>query len=166
MSVFVLRCFTLNFVKCFRTVFFAERRRAPAFGLVISYQRADFNLFIYCSFCFPFIYLSIMTPQTQDVNWTYTRRSENVQNVFWTSYVRSIYVQCLRGRRLSNYILIIFLPFSTSHVYRSIHLEVFYEKGVIKNFAKFRGKSLCRSLCKFIKKDSDTGAFLLIWRNF
>ena len=23
-----------------------------------------------------------------------------------------------------------------------------------------------RSLCKFIKKDADTGAFLLIWRNF
>ena len=32
------------------------------------------------------------TPSTQDINWTYLRRSEDVQNVFWTSYARSIYV--------------------------------------------------------------------------
>ena len=32
------------------------------------------------------------TPWTQDVNWTYIRRSEDVQDVFWTSYVLSIYV--------------------------------------------------------------------------
>ena len=25
------------------------------------------------------------------INWTYTWRSEDVLNVFWTSYVRSIY---------------------------------------------------------------------------
>ena len=32
---------------------------------------------------------------TQDLNWTYIRRSEDVLGVFWTSYVRSIYVLCL-----------------------------------------------------------------------
>ena len=32
------------------------------------------------------------TPWTQDENWTYIRRSEGIQCVFWTSYVRSIYV--------------------------------------------------------------------------
>ena len=32
--------------------------------------------------------------KTQDGNWTY------VQDVFWTSYVRSIYVLCLRGRSI------------------------------------------------------------------
>ena len=37
------------------------------------------------------------TPWTQDVNWTYIRRSEDVQNVFLMSYVRSLYVLCLRG---------------------------------------------------------------------
>ena len=31
----------------------------------------------------------------KDVNWTYIRRSEDVQDVFWTSYVHSIYVLCL-----------------------------------------------------------------------
>ena len=36
------------------------------------------------------------SPQTQDVNWTYIRRWEDVLDVFWTSYVRSIYVLCLR----------------------------------------------------------------------
>ena len=34
-------------------------------------------------------------PQIQYLNWTYIRRSEDVQDVFWTSYVRSIYVLCL-----------------------------------------------------------------------
>ena len=32
------------------------------------------------------------TPWAQDVNWTYMRRSEDVQDFFWASYVRSIYV--------------------------------------------------------------------------
>ena len=35
--------------------------------------------------------------QTQDVNWTYIRPSEDAQDVFWTSYLRSIYVLCLQG---------------------------------------------------------------------
>ena len=39
-------------------------------------------------------------PSTQDVNWTYIRRSEDVQDVFWTSYVRSIYVLFLLGRNI------------------------------------------------------------------
>ena len=42
-----------------------------------------------------------ISPQTQDVNWTYIRRSEDVQDVFWTSYVRSIYVLFLRVWRSS-----------------------------------------------------------------
>ena len=37
-------------------------------------------------------------PVDTDVNWTYIRRSEAVQDVFWTSYVRWIYVLCLLGR--------------------------------------------------------------------
>ena len=37
------------------------------------------------------------SPSTQDVNWTYIRRSEDVLDVFWTSYVRSVYVLCLLG---------------------------------------------------------------------
>ena len=34
---------------------------------------------------------------TQNVNWTYIRSSEDILDVFWTSYVRSMYVLCLRG---------------------------------------------------------------------
>ena len=44
--------------------------------------------------------LTIISPQTQDVNWTYIRRSEDVLDVFWTSYVRSIYVLCLWGKKV------------------------------------------------------------------
>ena len=32
-----------------------------------------------------------------DANWTYIRRSEDVQHAFWTSYVRSTYALCPRG---------------------------------------------------------------------
>ena len=39
-----------------------------------------------------------VTPKTKDVKLTYIRRSAVVLDVFWTSYVRSIYVLCLRGR--------------------------------------------------------------------
>ena len=45
---------------------------------------------------------------TQDVNWTYERRSEDVLDVFWTSYAHSIYVLCLErhptkmGKIISN----------------------------------------------------------------
>ena len=37
-----------------------------------------------------------LLPRRHDVNWTYIRRSEEVLHVFWTSYVRSIYVR--RGK--------------------------------------------------------------------
>ena len=46
--------------------------------------------------------------------------------------------------------------------FRSSRPEVFCEKGVLRNFAKFTGKHLCQSLFyNFIKKrDSGTGVFL------
>ena len=40
---------------------------------------------------------ALLSPLTQGVNWTYIRRSEDVLDVFWTSYVRSFYVLCLQG---------------------------------------------------------------------
>ena len=36
-------------------------------------------------------------PWTQDLNWTYIRRSEDGLDVFWTSYTHSVHVMCLRG---------------------------------------------------------------------
>ena len=54
-----------------------------------------------------FIFIKMTTPQTQDVNWTYIRRSEDVQDVFWTPYVRLIYVLCLRGGNHSQWTQII-----------------------------------------------------------
>ena len=30
--------------------------------------------------------------------------------------------------------------------HRSSHLQMFYKAGVVKNFAKFKGKDLCQSL--------------------
>ena len=54
--------------------------------------------------------------------------------------------------------------------------EVFYEKGVLKNFAKFIGKYLCQSLffikvalsaCNFIKKATLTQVFSCeFWKIF
>ena len=41
--------------------------------------------------------ITVVIMSSQDVSWTYIRRLEDVLEVFWTSYVRSIYVLCLRG---------------------------------------------------------------------
>ena len=51
------------------------------------------------------------------------------------------------------------------------HWRYSVKEGVLKNFAKFTGNHLCQSLlfrqaCNFIKKDSGTGVFLWILRNF
>ena len=37
------------------------------------------------------------TPWAHDENWTYKRRSEEVQDIFWTSNVRSVYILCPGG---------------------------------------------------------------------
>ena len=51
--------------------------------------------------------MSFIRPRkTQDVNWTYIRRSEDVLDVFWTSYVRSVYVLGLRGGAFIEFLLI------------------------------------------------------------
>ena len=55
-------------------------------------------------------------------------------------------------------------------ILRSIHLRVFYKKGVLRNFAKFTEKHMYRSLifnkvaglqpARLLKRDSDSGVFL------
>ena len=42
-------------------------------------------------------YRQTNTPWAQDAKWTYIRRSEDVPNIFWTSYVRLIYALCPEG---------------------------------------------------------------------
>ena len=36
----------------------------------------------------------VLSTWTQDANWTYRKRLEDVQDVFWTSCVRSVYILC------------------------------------------------------------------------
>ena len=46
-------------------------------------------------------------------NQTYIRRSKDIQVVFWTSYIRSIYILCKGGKRRKNDVfeyLNIYLP--------------------------------------------------------
>ena len=59
----------------------------------------EMNHTLCSSILFP-IYMSSMIPR-QDVNWMYVRHSEDVLEVFWTSYVRSMYFLCLRGITVS-----------------------------------------------------------------
>ena len=44
--------------------------------------------------------------------------------------------------------------------------EMFCEKGVLRNFAKFRGKYLCLRPATLLKKTLETGVFLWILWNF
>ena len=60
--------------------------------------------------------------------------------------------------------------------YRSSHRRCSVRKGVLRNFAKFTGKNLCLRLffnkitglraATLLKRDSGTGVFLCILRNF
>ena len=45
----------------------------------------------FTSILFP---LKAPSPWTQDINWTYIRRLQDILDLFWTSYVRSIYDLC------------------------------------------------------------------------
>ena len=39
------------------------------------------------------------SPKTQDVNWTHIGGSKDVKDVYWTSYVCSVYLLCQGARR-------------------------------------------------------------------
>ena len=65
---------------------------------------------------------------TQDVNWTYIRRSEGVQDVFWTSYVRSIYVFCLLGPTFCSLSIYFRFCFGIYRIVFASHLHK-YRKG-------------------------------------
>ena len=114
---------------------------------------------------------------TQDVNWTYIRRSEDVVNAFWTSYIRSIYVLCL-GRCFSFWtwaclfclpyryqFFIVILENSCVGIQKQA-MEVFCEKNCSKNFCNFHRKTVLHcslSLLKtwrpatLLKRNSNTG---------
>ena len=51
-----------------------------------------FNLLVGCPTVNIWFLIHILW--TQNVNWTYMRSSKDVLDIFWTSYVRSIYVLC------------------------------------------------------------------------
>ena len=69
------------------------------------------------------------------------KRSGDVLEVFWTSYVRSIYVLCLPNHYVSRSFGILKDP-----IFRSSRLEVFCKVGVLENFAKFTENHLWKSL--------------------
>ena len=60
---------------------------------------------------------ALETPWTQYVNWTYIRRSEDVLDVFWTSYIRSIYVLCPEGH---------FQKYSFIYLKARLSIEIIY----------------------------------------
>ena len=58
----------------------------------------------------------------------YTRRSEDVQDIFWTSYVRSIYVLCLRGSCFTIYCTLANNKLLDLEYLQYSHLVVLYNK--------------------------------------
>ena len=73
------------------------------------------------------------TPCTQDVNWTSIRHSEDVRDVFWTSYVRSIYV-------LSPWEYVMTLIFWSVKV---------HDKKVIKSYRKLGHVTGCNTQIRY-----------------
>ena len=68
-------------------------------------------------------------------------------SVFWSSFVRSIYIQCSKSSSVpgsTNY-LDLLMSFFLYLFYWSRRPKVFCKKGVLRNFATFTGKQLCQS---------------------
>ena len=113
-----------------------------------------------------------VTQWRQDVNRTYVRRSEHVLDLFWTSYVRSIYIMCLVGYKK-------FFENSTKFTGKHLtwnknqkappvrsHMQTHSPggllwKGVLKSVTKFTRKRLRPGLlfasATLLKRDSGTG---------
>ena len=64
------------------------------------------------------INLPEITPWAQAVNCTYIRRSEDVQDVFWTSYVRAVYGLCQ--------VVLILLSTLLRRLWRQIFTRIFF----------------------------------------
>ena len=47
--------------------------------------------------------LFVASSYTRDVNWTYIRRSVDVQDVFWTSHILSIYLRPVSTGMLTHW---------------------------------------------------------------
>ena len=97
------RCFLVNIAKFFRTILkntSLSVLHSCCFcsiltNMTITYRKDELQ--VYCFNANEIFQFSEDTPWTQDVNWTYIRLLEYVQDVFLTSPVRSIYVQCLEA---------------------------------------------------------------------
>ena len=111
----------------------------------------------------------------------YVRRSEDVQDVFWTSYVRSIYVLCLRGKHPKENSLNLEEDLwffnsiksrtkhqeeiltvrsrncrsSCSHIFTKIVLLKILQYSAFNRFAGFK-------TCNFLKKGLQHGCFLAL----
>ena len=105
------------------------------------------------------LYLLVLSPNARK----YGSEKLRIVTLFTQPFLKSILIL----RPLSRYSLC---------KNRSSRPDVFYAKGVLKNFTKFSGKYLCRGLLfnKFtgprpatlLKRDFKTGAFLWILRKF
>ena len=86
--------------------------------------------------------------------------------IFNYNYIFDIFFGEIKG-------IILFIVFTVDKVprkNRSSRQEVFFKKGVFRNFAKFTGKHLCQSLFfnkvaglslqLYLKKDTGTSVFL------
>ena len=99
-------------------------------------MKTEFSLVIFFQFSLPrniwFLY-----PWIQDVSWTHTRRSEDLLELFWTSYVRSIYVLWPGGKEY-------FLYYSCSENWIKFLGKMFYATSdwIYMGKGKQRGKVL------------------------
>ena len=99
-------------------------------------MKTEFSLVIFFQFSLPrniwFLY-----PWIQDVSWTHIIRSEDLLELFWTSYVRSIYVLWPGGKEY-------FLYYSCSENWIKFLGKMFYATSdwIYMGKGKQRGKIL------------------------
>ena len=87
------RCFPVIFTKVLRAPFLQTPLVAASRTLANACNVSQFWVWKRSCWCNPYIeLLNRWAPWTEDINWRYKRGLEDVQDIFWTSYVHSIYV--------------------------------------------------------------------------
>ena len=87
-------------------------------------------------------------PKTQEVDWTYTRSSDNVQDIFWIFHVRSVYVLYL-GSNLQTKIAFCYFEVNTVFWKKKLAIYIY----------------ICKQLVPFRKKPFTSNQFKSNWTN-
>ena len=94
----------------------------------------------------PISFFNVMTPRTRNVNWTYLRRSEGIEVIFWMSYIRPSYVVCARWLWTTTWYSVLFGKITNQKIWENTaHKRKFYVKNIFSKYDQIHRRLQIRS---------------------